>query len=229
MLNLAPEKRNGAMLRNEVAAYMYDVFSAEDSGLASLDRWTQRRVGDENMAKIALVFEAEDSVEHCYQNLVREIDTEAETGIFLIGEEPYAAELHSLANIAGISGVLHEYMERIAPVMFADELSHSHLDMDIVWVSIQARYDRARIDATVSEMILAHLFEDDASAADISSSLRSLLYPFHEDLTRRLCDLPVVLNERSACDLVMDISELSERAGDYIDRVDAISKRAGTS
>ena len=107
MLNLAPNTRNGAILRNEIAAYMYDVFSAENSALASLDRWTQRRVGDENMAKIALVFEADDSVEHCYQNLVREIDTEAETGIFLIGDGHHAAELRSLAKDPGISGVLY--------------------------------------------------------------------------------------------------------------------------
>lgn len=229
MLDLARKTDKGAMLRNEVAAYLYDVFAAEDSALASLDRWTQRRVIDENMAKIALVLESDDPVEHCYQNLIREIDTEAEVGIYLVGTHRGPLELGILASEPGVSGELHRQMDCIAPVVFADELAHSKEGMDIVWVTIQARFDRARIDATVSEMIMAHLQDDDIGVTDMADALRSLLYSFHEDLARRLSNLPPALNERSTRELVTMISELAERAGDYESRVEAITGRAGTA
>jgi len=229
MLDLAPTINKDAILRNEVTAHLYDVFSAEDSALASLDRWTQRRVIDENMAKIALVLEADDPVEFCYQNLIREIDTEAETGIYLAGSRIGLPDLRVLASDPGISGKLHREMERIAPVIFPDELSHSGADMDLVWVTIQARFDRARIDATVSEMIMAHLQEDGIGVADMTNALRSLLYAFHEDLARRLTGMPLILNDRHTRELVTMISELATRAGDYERRIEAITARAGTA
>ena len=189
----------------------------------------ERRVTDENLAKIALVFEAEDPIENCYQNLVREIDTEAETGIYLAGRGADVRELRELAGDPGISCKLAANMKEIAPVVFADELAHSNDDMDIVWVTVRARFDRAKIDATVSEIVMSHLIEDERHTADMMHSLRSLLYAFHEDLARRLCKLPSVLNERATRELVLMISELANRAGDYGDRVDAIAERAGTS
>lgn len=229
MLAMAGKTHDGATLRSDVSAYLYDAFSAENSALAFLDRWTQRRVFDENMAKIALVLEADDPVEYCYQNLVREIDTEAETGIYLVGKKSNSAELNALTADPGISGLLHQEMATIAPMFFADELSHSYRDMDIVWVTIQARYDRAKIDATVSQMIMAHLHEDTNAVADMSDALRSLLYAFHEDLARRLSGMSPMLNERSMRELIMMVSDLADRAGDYGPRVEAICRRAGTS
>ena len=65
-------------IQAEVSRYLYEAFSADDGLLSNVDRWTQRKVTLENLAKIELVLEAEDSVEYCYQNLIREIDTEAE-------------------------------------------------------------------------------------------------------------------------------------------------------
>lgn len=228
MLGLARLTDGGADLRNEVTAYLYDVFSAEDSSLSSLDRWTQRRVIDENMAKIALVLESDDPIEHCYQNLVREIDTEAESGVYLVRPNSKVGELRDLARDPGVSGKLHRHIEEIAPVIFPDELAHSANGMDLVWVTIEARHDRARIDASVSEIIMAHVVEDDCCIEDMSGALRSLLYAFHEDRTRRQCKLPLILNERATRELVLMISELADRAGDYQDRVKAITDRAGT-
>lgn len=229
MPELAPKTDRDVTLRDEVADYLYDLFNADDSDLASMDLWTQRRILEENMAKIALVFEADDPVEYCYQNLIREIDSEAEMGIYLIGTRHAPQDLRSLVSDPGISGKLHRELDSLAPVLFADELSHSGAGMDLVWVTIRARFDRARVDARVSEMIMAYLQEDDIGVGDMSNALRSLLYSFHEDLARRLTGMPLMLNERSMRELVTMISELAQRAGDYGQRVEAISHRAGTA
>ena len=229
MLDFVAKTDDLTKLRNEIAAYLYDVFSSEKSGLSGLDRWTQRRVTDENLAKVSLVLEADDSLEYCYQNLVREIDTEADTGIYLVNANSTSDELRDLANDPGISGQLDQHMSKIAAAIFPDEQAHSHENLDLVWVSIEARYDRAKIDATVSEIIMGHLNGDADYATDMSAALRSLLYSFHEDFARRRSDLPAVLNERSTRELDTMISELAERGGDYGSRVDAICDRAGTA
>lgn len=228
MLALARKRDPGAEIRRDVANYLYDAFAAEDSALAWMDRWTERRVIDQNMAKIDLVLEADDPVEYCYQNLIREIDTEAETGIYLLGDERYAGELGQLARDPGVSGKLHEHLEVIAPIVFEQELAHSYLDFDIVWVAIRARYDRAKLDATVSEIIMSHLTGNSQSNPDMTMALRSLLYSFHEDLVRRETGLEPILDERNNRELLTMISVLTERAGDYEPRVKAIHKRAGT-
>ena len=69
--------------RTQVAAYLYELFANDEGLLANLDRWTQQRITEENMAKLALVFESDDPVETSYKDLIREIDTEAENGIYL--------------------------------------------------------------------------------------------------------------------------------------------------
>jgi len=227
MMALARKRDPGALIRNDVADYLHEVFSSEGSALAWMDRWTERRVIDQNMAKIGLVLEADDPVEYCYQNLIREIDTEAETGIYLLGRETQSSELLELANDPGVSGELHQQMETIAPVMFADELASSYLEADIVWVTIQARYDRAKIDATVSEIVMSHLTEDGRGNSDMSMALRSLLYSFHEDIARRITGLEPVLDESNNRELLTMISVLTDRAGDYVQRTDAIYERAG--
>jgi len=228
MLALARNSDPGAIIRSDVANYLHDAFTANESQLAWMDRWTERRVIDENMAKIGLVLEADDPVEYCYQNLIREIDTEAETGIYLLGKESHSSELRELANDPDVSGELHERMEAIAPVVFEDELAQSYLDFDIVWVTIRARYDRAKIDATVSEMIMSYLTGDARGNPDMSMALRSLLYSFHEDITRRITGLEPILDERNNRELLTMISVLTDRAGDYAPRVEAIRERAGT-
>jgi len=229
MLALARRSDPGAMIRSDVANYLHDAFSSEDGALAWMDRWTERRVIDQNMAKIGLVLEADDPVEYCYQNLIREIDAEAETGIYLLGKQTDSAELRELAKDPGVSGKLHEHMDEIGAAIFPDELSHSYCESDIVWVAIRARYDRAKIDATVSELIMSHLVEDRRGNSDMSMALRSLLYSFHEDLARRVANLEPVLDERNNRELLTMVNVLIDRAGDYEPRIDAIYERAGTA
>ena len=216
-------------LQSKVSAFLYAQFSSEHSPLGRLDRWTQRRVSEENLAKVALVLEADDPVEYCYQNLIREIDSEAESGVYLVRPGARLAELRNLSVESGVSGKLYQHMPKIAAVLFADELEHSNDNLDIVWVSIEAQYDRALIDAKVSEMIMAHLVGDTDSAKDMCDAMRSMLYAFHEDLARRRCELPLVLNERATKDLLVMITELSDRSGDYDERVQQICARAGTA
>ena len=101
--------------------------------------------------------------------------------------------------------------------------------MDLVWVTIEAKYDRAKIDATVSEMIMNSLMDGDQGVEDMTGAMRSLLYSFHEDLARRRSGLPLILNERATRELVTMISELAERGGNYENRVIEICNRAGTA
>ena len=128
----------------------------------------------------------------------------------------------------GISGKLYQQLPWIAPLVFPDELAHSSENLDIVWVTIEARYDRAFLDAKVSELLMVHLLGDEQSAHDLTTALRSLLYPFHEDVVRRRCELPRMLNDRAITDLVMMISELTDRSGDYDERIAEICTRADT-
>ena len=225
----AQDEERLTALQSKVSALLYAQFSSEDSPLARLDRWTQRRVSEENLAKVALVLEAEQPLEYCYQNLIREIDAESQTGVFLVEQGAKLAELRNLTAESGVSGKLYQQLETIAPVFFADELAHSNENLDLVWVSIEAQYDRAFLDAKVSELIVAHLLSSTDDAKDMCDALRSMLYAFHEDLIRRRCELPPMLNDRATRDLLVMITELSDRSGDYEERVQHICERAGTA
>jgi len=215
-------------IRSSVSKHLHDAFRREDSGLGNLDPWTRRRVYDENMAKVSLVLEADDSAEYCYQNLIREIDIEAENGIYLVGTESQNDELRQLADDPGISGILRFQIRTVAESMYADELEHSSDDLDLVWVTIQARYDRARLDASVSELVMRFFLDSAEATDDMMNALRALLYAFHEDLVRRVCDLSSLLDERQSRDLLVMVLELEKRSGSYEQRIDAICKRAET-
>jgi len=232
MLSLVPEKPNRYSLSEaihaDVSRCLYEVFSSKDGLLSNVDRWTQRKVTMENLAKIELALESDDPVEYCYQNLIREIDTEAETGIYLVRETSPDPSLQQLVDEPGISGELHRKVVDIAPKLFADALAHSDDQLDIVWVTIRARYDRAHVDAQVSRIIMGFLMDDAEIAQDMANAVRALMYSFHEDVTRRQCELPLQLNERETRELVLMVSELERRAGNYMERVSEIADRAET-
>lgn len=212
----------------DVSGFLYEAFSAEHSLLGNLDRWTQRRVTLENLAKVDLALDADDPVEHCYQNLIREIDAEAETGIFLARGDAGDDTLRSLVGEPGISGELYRDVDVIAPTLFADERRHSDDQLDLVWVTITARFARARADAEVSRMLMGRLTGDARVATDMTDALRTLMYALHEDVTRRQCALPLLLDERETRDLLLMVSELARRAGSYEERTSDIAKKAGT-
>ena len=105
-------------IRAAVSRHLGKCFRDGREGFASLDKWTERRIRAENMAKIDLVLEADDPGEHCYQNLIRELDIEAENGIFLVGTEYQDDRLRALAEDPGISGELHLEVPVVAQSLF---------------------------------------------------------------------------------------------------------------
>lgn len=212
----------------EVSRFLYEAFTADNGLLSNVDRWTQRRVTIENLTKIELAHASEDPVEYCYQNLIREIDAEAQAGIYLVGRETADALLGRLANEPGVSGELKDHVALIAPALFADALAHSDDQLDLVWVTIRARFERARVDAEVSRIAMGVLMPDADVAQDMAAALRSLMYPFHEYATRLQCELPALLDERQARELTIMVAQLEKRAGNYEDRVREITSRADT-
>jgi hypothetical protein len=178
------------------------------------------------MAKLRLVFEAEDPPEACYRDLIREIDTEAESGIYLARPGSPFRHLARVAEERGVSGRLHQEIDVFAPVVFADEVRHSAEDLDLVWVTIEARHERAHLDATVSEIIMSHLLDDADAARDMTNAIRSLHYAFHEDVVRRRCGLPLVLDTHERRDLDIMIGEFRARSGNYEARTEEIGRRA---
>lgn len=211
--------------RARVATYLYELFADDDGLLANLDRWTQRRITEENMAKLALVFAADDPAEACYRDLIRELDTEAEYGIYLANADSDVRHLSRIIEEPGVSGALSEHMETIAEVMFPDEVAHSDNDLDLVWITIQARHDRAHVDAQVSMIIMDHISGDADITVDMANAMRSLLYGHHENVVRRCCDLNLLSDDRGERDLMIIVSEMTARSGSYEKRIAEIGDR----
>jgi hypothetical protein len=215
-------------LRARIAEHLYHAYNNAEGLLGNLDRWTQQRITDENLAKVALVMNADDPAEACYRDLVREIDTEAETGIYLARRSTTPGHLQRILEESGVSGQLHREIGSIAPLVFPDETARSGPDLDLVWITIEASHDRAHLDATVSEIIMGFLMDDAESVRDMTNVMRALTYTYHEDAVRRRCNLPVLLGDAEIRDLRTMVTELAERSGDYDDRASEIRRKADT-
>ncbi len=216
-------------IRFRIVAYFSELYAEDDGLLGNLDQWTQRRIIDENLAKLALVLDADDPAETCYRDLIREIDSEAETGIYLVRPDSLPRHLRSLVDEPGISGKLGREMIKIAPVVFPEQTSRSAVDLDKVWLHIRASHDRAHVDAKVSEIIMNYMNNDADSSRDMTHAMRALLYASHEDVVRRRCNLPLLLDEREHRELRIMVGELAVRSGSYDKRVREIRKRAATA
>jgi len=214
--------------RAQVATYLYELFANDEGLLSGLDRWTQRRITDENMAKLTLVFESDDPAENTYRDLIREISTEAESGIYLANADSPIRHLSRIVGEPGVSGRLSGHIEAIAQSMFPEELAHSTEDLDLVWITIQARHDRAHVDARISEIIISHIMGDADMARDMCNALRSLQYAFHENVARRCSNLNLHTDDRDERDLMIMVGELEKRSGSYANRVAAINSRVET-
>lgn len=215
-------------LERNIAEWLQAQLESGKGCMAGVDAWSRKRIVVENQAKLALVLEAGDPADHCYENLVREIDMEAQAGIFLPAPSASAARLRRISGEGGVSGRLNEYLRVVAPILFADAFRHSNHELDLVWTTIQARYDRANLDAEVSELILTRLSSGDAAIADTTDALRSMFYAYHEYLARARCNLPRLIPEEDGHQLGKTIARIRERAGDYCRRTALIADRAGT-
>jgi len=232
MLNLVPTDTNryarSEAIHADVSHILYEAFSGEHGLLSNVDRWTQRKITLENLTKIELALAAGDAVEYCYQNLIREIDSEAQTGIFLVSAHRTDSSLRALANEPGVSGELGSAVAYMAPTLFSDELAHSNDQLDLVWVTIRARFERARVDAQISTAALGILMLDPDVAQDMADALRSMMYAFHEHVARQRCGLRALLDEQRARELTVMVAQQETRAGDYADRILEITSRADT-
>jgi hypothetical protein len=213
-------------IRATIAEHLYEAYCDADSLIGNLDRWTHQRITDENLAKVTLVLESDDPAEACYRDLVREIDTEAGTGIYLARQSAKQEHLQHMIGEPGVSGQLHQEMETIAPMLFPEEAARSLDDLDLVWVSIQACHDRAHLDACVSEIIMGFLMDDAVAVHDMTGVMRALTYSYHEDIVRRRCDLPVLLEDMETRDLKTMVTELQQRSGNYDERANEIRRNA---
>jgi hypothetical protein len=81
----------------------------------------------------------------------------------------------------------------------------------------------------VSEIIMSHLMDDANAARDMTNAIRALQYSFHEDVVRRRCDLPRILDDRDERDLLIMVTDMARRSGSYEDRIAQILKRAEAS
>jgi hypothetical protein len=213
-------------VRSSVRQFVAAGVSDPGGVLGNLDRWSQRRVAAENIGKIDLMLEEEDPVEHGFQNLIREIDSEAEMGVLLVNPSTAHESLKSMCEVRGVSGHLHKEIHRIAPVVFPDEYAHSDGNLDLVWVTVKALYDRASFDASVSEFAIRHLFDSADSVGATIRLIRSLFYSFYEEGIRRQFDLPSLLDEAETQDLFVMVSDFMLRAGSYENRISMIESRA---
>ena len=146
---LRKQKHSHSLLdavRARIAEHLYHAYRDPDSLLGNLDRWTQQRITDENLAKAALVLGSEEPGEACYRDLIREIDIEATTGIYLVSEDATQEHLKRVTDESGVSGELHQNLRLIAPVVFTDEAARAEDDLDLVRITIQASHDRVRKD-----------------------------------------------------------------------------------
>jgi len=216
------------VVRARVAAFLYEAYGDSEGLLGHLDHWTQRQVTEENMAKLALVLDADDPVESCYRDLIREIDAEAEAGIYLVRSGASSRHLQRVMTEPGVSGELHRDIQTIAPVVFADEAARSANELDLVWVTIQACHDRAHVDASVSEIIMTFLVNDMQSVRDMSNAMRALFYAYHEDAARRRCDLPPLTGDAESRELRIMVTELADRSGSCEERITEIRQQAGS-
>jgi hypothetical protein len=123
---------------------------------------------------------------------------------------------------------MHAEVDTIAPIVFADETAQCTDNLQRVWLTIHATHDRAHVDATVSEIIMSFFLDDADSVRDMSNAMRALQYSFHEDVVRRRCDLPQILDDRDSRELSIMVTELEKRSGSYRARVADIRRQANT-
>ena len=203
-----PNNSQDRQIAQDVAAFLDQRFGESDDDLSGLDRWTRIRIGTENRQKLADIFASDHPASRAYRNLVREIDAEAEVGIYLSVPAGSAARLRILSGEIGMTGRLYEHLPEIAATLCPSDFVSATENVELAVASMQSRYDRANISAEVSELILMHLLDDEDVATDIADSLRAVFYAYHEHRARCRFDLPGHLGDAASRRLAVDVAKL---------------------
>jgi hypothetical protein len=203
-----PNTSQDQQVAQDVAAFLDQRFVEYGPDMSGLDRWTQLRIGTGNRQKLAGVFASDDPPTRCYRNLVREIDTEAEAGIYLSAPAGGAARLRMLTGESGLTGRLHQHLPEIAASLCPNDFVSSAENVELAVATMQSRFERANIDAEVSELILMHLLHDEDEVADTADSLRALFYAYHEHRARCRFDLPRHLGDQASRRIAVDVANL---------------------
>ena len=111
----AGRARQAFTARARVAAYLQEACGNDGQLPANLGEMAQRCITEENLAKLDLVFDAENPGAACYSDLIRELYMEAQGGVHLVREDSPIEHLRALADDPGISGELYREMPTIAP------------------------------------------------------------------------------------------------------------------
>ena len=175
-------------VREHVASHLNEAMQDQHSALAGLDHWTRQRLIDENLAKISLLFEAENPIAACYHDLIREIDIEAETGIYAARSDASREYLRQVTEESGVSGELSSDGKQVA-------------------------HESAHLAASVSELAMTYLMDDAEPVRDMASVLRAFFYTIREDAERMQSNLPSLLDASERRDLQIMVTELRREAG----------------
>ena len=200
--------RSFRQIHDAIAAFLHDSFACGDRPLTRIDRWSQQRVTVANQARLATLESAESPVRRCIADLTKDINKEAAAGVLLPTPAGNVAMLHRLSGDPGLTGRLFQHLDQIAPILFAEELERAGRDLSLLSAEIEARYDRASLDAEVSELILMYLLADDEVVADMADELRKTFYAYHEVRIRRDCGLPIAINDHSCARLASQVATL---------------------
>ena len=199
-------------IHDAIAGFLHDSFASGDRPMGRNERWSQQRITVANQEKLADILAAPAPVRRCIAKLTNDIHTEAAAGILLATPAGNAAMLHRLKGESAMTGRLFQYLESVAPVLFAEEFDRLGKDLCLLSAAIEARYDRANLDAEVSELILMYLLPEHEAAEDIADELRATLYAYHEDRVRRLCGLGLALSDTASARLNSAVGQMLDDA-----------------
>lgn len=206
-------------VHDAIAGFLHDSFASGDRPLGRSERWFLQQITVANQEKLADILASPVPVQRCMANLTNDIHAEAAAGVLLATPAGNAALLHRLKGESAMTGRLFQYLETVAPVLFAEEFDRLGRDLSVLSSAIETRYERANLDAEVTELILMYLLPEDEAAEDIADELRSTLYAYHENRIRRLCGLGLSLNDTASQSLNSMVGQMLDDAREYGDRL----------
>lgn len=226
ILRINQKPQESRKIRAAVTTYLNDHFDGErrkHREINSLRRW---RISTDSYAKLALVHDAADPAEYCFQNLIREIDEEARSGIWLEQPAGFAANIRRLFGEPELSGQLYAELPDMFGHIFRNDNWYATQNVEQARAVIETRYLDANVNAELSELILMFHVSNEDEATELVDDLRASFYTYHENEARHRCGLSGTLSDIASTDLGFTISTLRQRAGCYVSRMSDIRKHS---